>query len=37
MSPVPNQRVFDFACHTRRASLVRVMAEISEEVISLSP
>jgi hypothetical protein len=37
MSPIPNQRVFDFACHTRRASLVRVMAEISEEVISLSP
>lgn len=36
-SPVPAQRVFDFACRDRRASLVRVMGEISGEVISLAP
>jgi len=36
-SPTPDQRVFDFACHAPRSSIVRAMGEISEEIISLSP
>lgn len=36
-SPTPGQRVFDFACHAPRSSIVRAMGEISEEIISLSP
>ncbi len=36
-SPTAEQRVFDFACRGERASLVRAMGEVSEEVIGLSP
>jgi hypothetical protein len=37
LSPIPDQRVFDFACRGQRSSLVRAMGEVSQEVISLSP
>ena len=37
LSPVPSQRVFDFACSGDRSKLVSAMGEISEEVIGLSP
>jgi hypothetical protein len=37
LSPIPDQRVFDFACRAQRSSLVGVMGEISQQVLSASP
>jgi hypothetical protein len=37
LSPIPDQRVFDFACRAQRSSLVGVMGDISQAVISASP
>jgi hypothetical protein len=36
-SPNADQRVFDFACRGERSILVRVIGEVSTEVISIAP